>query len=135
MDDSFCGVIDGWIPERSATLLGRCGIALGAISKTGVLLLSRYSHLSSEEREQIAILQTAGYGVHDIAKALGRHPASMDKPKTAYHSLPWNRMFRRMVKPSVPANPTTRPSVAATAMMMFSLPAVSDWSRLSMASR
>jgi IS30 family transposase len=41
--------------------------------------MSFYSHLSSEEREQIAILRAAGHGVHAIAKALGRHPATISR--------------------------------------------------------
>ena len=44
-----------------------------------MLLLSSYSHLSSEEREQIAILRAAGHGVRAIAKALGRHPATISR--------------------------------------------------------
>ncbi|UIJ72367.1 IS30 family transposase [Aurantimonas sp. HBX-1] len=36
--------------------------------------MSSYSHLSSAEREQIAILQAAGHSTNAIAEALGRAP-------------------------------------------------------------
>ncbi len=41
--------------------------------------MSRYSHFASEMRKQIAILRAAGHGVHAIAKALGRHPATISR--------------------------------------------------------
>ena len=53
--------------------------------------MKRNSHLSSEERDKITILQGEGLSVRKIAKELGRSPSTisrgLNRPEALYYSI------------------------------------------------